>query len=377
MVDDIDRLKSPSSSGNRAREILEKMRYEQGMANMERYREGALAPYAGKVLLDNVLYQIDGQNKMLETHDYPPGSTELDIKDSLEMWRFIQKHFDDPKLAWLRAPEQKVNTNPQHRDASWVDPTQPMRFEDGIPVNLFAGLLIPELRKLGRKDDYAGSILKPEIHFPHLQGMTSQQQTEAMFRYVTQRDILSFLDWNLAIGDAQSEVASIESELKDSSKHPFSFAGTREDHEHSLKTWQFVRDHLEDPQLAWLKKVDEYRQEKTNRRKSEAKEVLPTEVSPDLKPKAASISVISTVSETTKPPKRTLEQQVYEDKIVPDWILKNLYGTPPESVAETFKRWAQEKPDEYRSSYEAIRYILDHLDQYPAAKKEIEDRKKR
>lgn len=241
-------------------------------------------------------------------------------------------------------------------------PAQPIRFEDGIPTNLWAGLVIPELIPLGREDNYAGSLLKSEIPFPKLEGMTTQQQTDAMFRYITQKDVLSYLDWNLYIRGAQSHIEGIGNELK--AGH-FSYVGTKEDHEHELRIWRFVQEHLDDPRLAWLKKVDEFRQQEENKPKPEIEKVLPT--------KASSVESVS--PQPPKPPERTLEQQVFEDHVVPKWILMNLQRSPPESLVEYLKKEAV-KDSKYQSSVVVVQHILDHLDEYPTAKKEIEDRKK-
>lgn len=304
-------------------------------------------------------------------------------EERLMIWQFIKGHIDDPRLSWLKEADKerreeentegsflnKLNKYEGLRksDSSWVDPTKPIGFGEGIPRNLWAGLIIPELKSLGRETDYAGSVLNPQISFPNSEG------GEDMFKYVTQKDVFYFLDWNLAIRNPQSHIESIKNELEDHGRQRFSYAGTRQDQERLLKIWTFVKDNLDDPRLSWLKKVDSYREtlKKEPILTKEVREVA------DLGPKLNKSVNDKPVEETkNKVPQKTLRQLVVDEKVEPEWIIKNFKGIPQNGVVEFFKKEADSHPDDLskKEAFEVIQYVVNHLDEFPNVKKAIIDR---
>jgi len=333
-------------------------------------------------------WQINRFRNILETGDYKGNNCSKENAERLlKTWQFIQDNFNDPRLSWLKEIDEKrraaqsvvgsreyllkqyfdeESRREERGKDSWPDPT--MRFADGIPLNMLAGLVIPKLRPLGREDNYAGSVIDSEIPFPQLQSLTPVEQSNAVFEYITQRDIINYLDWNLWITDAESHVTGIVAELKDTKRTHFSYAGTRVDHEHLLKTWQFVKDHLDDPRLSWLKKVDEYRSRTEYERVQSEKAAQNVNINP---PVAENLS-----PQITKAPEKTLREQVIDDHEVPSWMLQNFKSMPPKSVVEAFKDIAARDSDpESRTQLEVIQYVVEHLEQYPTVVKEIEDRK--
>jgi hypothetical protein len=247
-------------------------------------------------------------------------------------------------------------------DPSWVDMTKPMRFEDGLPINNFAHFVIPEMMPPGRETTHAGSVLNPEIPFPQFEQIATPQQIDDMFRYVTQRDVLCYLDWNLAMWGIPIQIQRLKKELKDTTKHPFTFEGTREEHEHLLITWEFVMEHLDDPRLAWLKTVDEFRP--------------PEKGNPEpVAIKATPAVVENTPASLPKSPEKTSEQEVIEGHKVPARLLMGLQRMSPESLIRYYEQHAQGSP-EVQSLLKATRHVLANLDQYPKVAKIINDRNK-
>jgi hypothetical protein len=277
-------------------------------------------------------------------------------------------------------PKPKTNIanesqNPNHkRDPSWPDQSKPMKFGE-IPPNIFAALIIPELRSLGRENNNAGSILNPEIPFPKLEGMNQNQIDDAMYQFVTQPDVINYIDWNLDMRSAQSQIESLDNELNNPKSQNFSFAGDRNYLQQMRDTWIFIRDHLDDPRLEWLKIIDQHRHDE-QKKISDVK--VNMGVSADQEPhKLTGDEKKSTTSADSHPGNTqdsdALWQQVTVKKEVPEWMLRNFMTQSADAVLSYFKKLAENEPDK-GSWYKAIEYVLNNLDDFPVIKIAINER---
>ena len=221
---------------------------------------------------------------------------------------------------------------------------------------------------------YSGNIHNPKIPFPNLANKAEAEQNKAMHEYINQRDVAYSLDAPLALFSIESRVDRLEKTLKTGR-----YSEPTEDLEHELAAWKFMRDHLNDPEMSYFKEINDQRIARDERIKERRAGNI-TE-SPDARENTNAMggnSQDKPVAEIKSPPK-TLWQQVVEDHETGDWIPLNFQRMPPKSVVEAFEVDLARKPDDpaRKEALDVIKYVAEHLDEYPAVKREVEDRKNR